>query len=150
MSSSTCTIELELQSPAVQERSSVKPKEEILDRRVSGSSRLNPNNPDTNQTFQDGEREPDLEPFTSDPLHNRSVVIAHAREKWNNPSVNISRLFATFWSFVIMGANDAAYGVSSRDSFSGQSSASQVGWPYLIFFFDLGYNSLCMSRVCLL
>jgi hypothetical protein len=39
-------------------------------------------------------------------------AVAHAREKWNEPSVNAPRTFATFWCFVIMGANDAAYGVS--------------------------------------
>ncbi|KAJ5963202.1 Major facilitator superfamily domain general substrate transporter [Penicillium vulpinum] len=31
-------------------------------------------------------------------------------EKWNQPRVNIHRTFATFWSFLVMGANDAAYG----------------------------------------
>lgn len=35
----------------------------------------------------------------------------HAREKWNFPRQNIARLMATFWSFVVSGANDAAYGV---------------------------------------
>lgn len=33
-------------------------------------------------------------------------------EKWNHPRINICRIFATFWSFLVMGANDAAYGVS--------------------------------------
>ena len=33
-------------------------------------------------------------------------------EKWNQPRVNIHRTFAAFWSFLVMGANDAAYGVS--------------------------------------
>lgn len=33
-------------------------------------------------------------------------------EKWNQPRVNIHRTLATFWSFLVMGANDAAYGVS--------------------------------------
>lgn len=35
-----------------------------------------------------------------------------ALEKWNYPRHNIPRLMATFWSFVVSGANDAAYGVS--------------------------------------
>ncbi|KAJ5365002.1 Major facilitator superfamily domain general substrate transporter [Penicillium concentricum] len=34
-------------------------------------------------------------------------------EKWNQPRVNIYRTFATFWSFLVMGANDAAYGLES-------------------------------------
>ena len=32
-------------------------------------------------------------------------------EKWNHPRINIYRSFSTFWSFLVMGANDAAYGV---------------------------------------
>ena len=36
----------------------------------------------------------------------------HAMEKWNEPRINVSRTLATFWSFLVMGANDAAYGVS--------------------------------------
>lgn len=31
-------------------------------------------------------------------------------ERWNHPRVNVYRIFATFWSFVIMGMNDATYG----------------------------------------
>lgn len=31
-------------------------------------------------------------------------------ERWNSPRINIYRLAATFWSFVVMGMNDAAYG----------------------------------------
>ena len=37
-------------------------------------------------------------------------------EKWNYPRHNIGRLMATFWSFVVSGANDAAYGVSLGSS----------------------------------
>ena len=36
-----------------------------------------------------------------------------ALEKWNAPQINIYRSISTFWSFLVMGANDAAYGVSS-------------------------------------
>lgn len=35
-----------------------------------------------------------------------------ALEKWNHPQINTYRSFSTFWSFLVMGANDAAYGVS--------------------------------------
>lgn len=35
-----------------------------------------------------------------------------ALERWNQPRINIYRSFSTFWSFLVMGANDAAYGVS--------------------------------------
>ncbi|KAJ5641797.1 hypothetical protein N7490_005797 [Penicillium lividum] len=34
-------------------------------------------------------------------------------EKWNSPRINIYRSFSTFWSFLVMGANDAAYGLES-------------------------------------
>jgi hypothetical protein len=33
-------------------------------------------------------------------------------ERWNQNRLNIYRTFATFWCFLVMGANDAAYGVS--------------------------------------
>lgn len=31
--------------------------------------------------------------------------------RWNHPRSNIFRVFATLWVFLVMGANDAAYGV---------------------------------------
>ena len=39
-------------------------------------------------------------------------TVVEAAEKWNSPRINIFRVGATFWSMMIMGANDAAYGVS--------------------------------------
>ncbi|OAA59390.1 Major facilitator superfamily domain, general substrate transporter [Cordyceps fumosorosea ARSEF 2679] len=33
-----------------------------------------------------------------------------ALQQWNNPSGNVFRLVACFWCFLVMGANDAAYG----------------------------------------
>ncbi|CAI7677742.1 hypothetical protein N7533_003379 [Penicillium manginii] len=36
-----------------------------------------------------------------------------ALEKWNEPRINAYRSFATFFSFLVMGANDAAYGLES-------------------------------------
>lgn len=32
-------------------------------------------------------------------------------ERWNSPG-NTAKTMATFWAFLVMGANDAAYGVS--------------------------------------
>lgn len=32
-------------------------------------------------------------------------------EKWNEPRTNVWRILATFYSFIIVGANDGAYGV---------------------------------------
>ena len=31
-------------------------------------------------------------------------------QKWNSPRINMFRCFATFWSFICLGANDGAYG----------------------------------------
>ncbi|TVY26956.1 Bypass of stop codon protein [Lachnellula hyalina] len=33
-----------------------------------------------------------------------------ARQKWNSPRINMWRVFATFWSFFVMGMNDGSYG----------------------------------------
>lgn len=33
-------------------------------------------------------------------------------EHWNSPRININKYFATIYCFIIMGMNDAAYGVS--------------------------------------
>lgn len=33
-------------------------------------------------------------------------------ERWNKPQINVYRYLATLYSFIIMGMNDAAYGVS--------------------------------------
>jgi hypothetical protein len=37
---------------------------------------------------------------------------AERLERWNSPRLNLWRSGAAFWSFVVMGSNDAAYGVS--------------------------------------
>ena len=36
---------------------------------------------------------------------------AERQERWNYPRINIARMFVAFYGFVIMGLNDAAYGV---------------------------------------
>lgn len=35
-----------------------------------------------------------------------------ALQKWNTPRINMHRVFATFWSFFLVGMNDGSYGVS--------------------------------------
>lgn len=45
------------------------------------------------------------------------AVISPTLEKWNKPNINIYRYLATIFSFVIMGMNDAAYGVSPPNAF---------------------------------
>ncbi|KAJ5953559.1 hypothetical protein N7454_000455 [Penicillium verhagenii] len=46
-------------------------------------------------------------------------------EKWNSPRINIYRSFSTFWTFLVMGANDAAYGALI---------------PYLESYYNLSYT----------
>ena len=49
-----------------------------------------------------------------DPVENLPSPTTQAAEKlerWNTPRVNFWRTMAAFWSFVVMGSNDAAYGV---------------------------------------
>ncbi|KAF2869795.1 major facilitator superfamily domain-containing protein [Massariosphaeria phaeospora] len=49
----------------------------------------------------------------SDPVENLPSPTTHAAEKlerWNTPRTNLWRSMAAFWSFVVMGSNDAAYG----------------------------------------
>src|SRR3984885_5202984 len=63
----------------------------------------------------------EMEPATSGSEANRPVVEAIGTlptptvaipvlQKWNNPRINMFRVFATFYSFVILGLNDGAYG----------------------------------------
>ena len=39
-----------------------------------------------------------------------------AVERWNKPQANIYRTLAVLFAFIVMGANDAAYGVSGSSS----------------------------------
>jgi hypothetical protein len=49
----------------------------------------------------------------NDPVENLPSPTTQAAEKlerWNRPKANFWRTMAAFWSFVVMGSNDAAYG----------------------------------------
>lgn len=35
----------------------------------------------------------------------------HPQERWNEPRINAWRVLATYYSFIVVGANDGAYGV---------------------------------------
>jgi len=51
--------------------------------------------------------------YDDDPVESLPSPTTQAAEKlerWNQSSTNVSRTFAAFWSFVVMGSNDAAYG----------------------------------------
>jgi hypothetical protein len=43
-------------------------------------------------------------------LPSPTTQAAEKLERWNQSKTNLSRTFAAFWSFVVMGSNDAAYG----------------------------------------
>ncbi|KAF2120910.1 major facilitator superfamily domain-containing protein [Lophiotrema nucula] len=43
-------------------------------------------------------------------LPSPTTASAEKLERWNQSRVNMLRTFAAFWSFVVMGSNDAAYG----------------------------------------
>lgn len=40
------------------------------------------------------------------------TTLEETRERWNGTRINTCRFFVTCWSFIIMGMNDAAVGVS--------------------------------------
>jgi hypothetical protein len=53
---------------------------------------------------------------TYDPESVREEVVppstaVHALQKWNSPRINMWRVFAAFWSFLVLGMNDGSYGV---------------------------------------
>jgi hypothetical protein len=50
----------------------------------------------------------DIDPVEFLPQPSTTVLVV---ERWNHPKANIYRTFATLFAFMIMGANDAAYGV---------------------------------------
>lgn len=43
-------------------------------------------------------------------LPSPTTQAAEKLERWNHPRSNLFRTMAAFWSFVVMGSNDAAYG----------------------------------------
>lgn len=40
------------------------------------------------------------------------IIENDEREQWNNPRINMYRYLSTIFAFIVMGMNDAAYGVS--------------------------------------
>lgn len=58
--------------------------------------------------------------LTEIPLADRTATeqgpshVFQETERWNYPRSNVFKIMATFWSFLVMGMNDAAYGVSGQ------------------------------------
>jgi fucose permease len=52
--------------------------------------------------------------FEQDPDRNETLpsptTATEQFEKWHTPRINIYRVLATFWSFIVAGLNDASYG----------------------------------------
>lgn len=58
---------------------------------------------------------------TSDPEDIRNDIVpretaVEAKQKWNSPPSNMWKVFACYFSFLVVGANDGSYGVSSNSS----------------------------------
>lgn len=68
-----------------------------------------------------------------------NTAVAEPLESWNQSRTNMYRIFATFWSFVIMGLNDASYGplIPYLETYYGLSY-TVVSLVFLSPFF--GYN----------
>lgn len=47
-------------------------------------------------------------------------------EKWNSSTTNICRVVAANYSFIILGMNDAAYGVSSNEAVGNNYLANKI------------------------
>lgn len=43
-------------------------------------------------------------------LPSPTTQAAAKAERWNQSGLNVYRILAAFWSFIVMGSNDAAYG----------------------------------------
>lgn len=70
-----------------------------------------PSPPPPEQRAADPEKGPDTRGTSNEP-DTLPQADALPQERWNNPRSNILRTIATFWAFLVMGANDSAYGVS--------------------------------------
>jgi hypothetical protein len=53
------------------------------------------------QVFEDSKEQED------NPIDDEEIL-----ERWNTPKINLGRFLAALYSFIVMGMNDAAYGVS--------------------------------------
>lgn len=63
-----------------------------------------------NSNLNDQTQDFDLENVRADAIPPSNATIA--LQKWNSPPENKWRVFATFWSFLVVGMNDGSYGVS--------------------------------------
>lgn len=61
---------------------------------------------------RDGSISPTLEDGSGSQTPDSLLNESEALPQWNHPSINVWRFMATNYSFIILGLNDASYGVS--------------------------------------
>lgn len=120
--SSTAVVELiELQQPAPSKQTKPRISESESRRRPSiGGHSLG-------KTISNQQETASSDPSNSDrneTLPSPTTAPNEPAETWRTPRINLYRLPATFWAFVIMGMNDATYGAII---------------PYLETYYDLSY-----------
>jgi len=71
-------------------------------------------------------------------LESPTAVERAPQQKWNNPRINMYRVLSANFSFVIMGMNDAAYGVCYTAPFFAEFRTD---------FFLIGPDSICKFGV---
>jgi hypothetical protein len=96
--SATCVVELDSVAPPKSTVQQPTPALSIKSSSLSIEQRLS-------ISPKDGERR-DFD------LPAPSTAVSQVKQ-WNSPRINMWRVFATFYSFIILGMNDAAYGVSA-------------------------------------
>lgn len=65
---------------------------------------------DSNTSFQISETKDFQNNDPVETLPSPTTQAPEKHERWNTPRTNLYRTLAAFWSFVVMGSNDAAYG----------------------------------------
>lgn len=75
----------------------------------------------------------DLKQFSGAEAGLDNPVMETTHEQWNNPKINIYRILSANFSFIILGMNDAAYGVCTPPLFS----------TYVKLIILTGFNSIC-------
>lgn len=95
--STTCVLEMQPQPPAHLKTSQVEPTPSSKDIPLAKVG-----------TGPDGGLSVGIDGEPSVP-----ATAVPAAQKWNSSRLNVYKVLITFFSFIILGANDAAYGVSS-------------------------------------
>ncbi|TVY83691.1 Bypass of stop codon protein [Lachnellula suecica] len=82
-----------------------------IDLGVVNSVELQNYSEDTTGSIDSGVKLGDPESIRDEAVPPSNAV--EARPKWNSPAINMWRVFATFWSFFVIGMNDGSYGLET-------------------------------------